>query len=182
MENKILFAILGTILIFGIFFPSYNLDPLNESLATLEEKAGVFAYLVNPNTTTITTANTFYALEGIFNNSVIEHFYYDFGLNAIVYNNTKNRTMLVGWSGSLTANIPNTEVIVSINKSGIRQMCGSMKIYLVRAGEYVTASGVCVLNVKPEDYIQLIITSDGNGDQITFSSFSTYINNFFNEG
>ena len=82
----------------------------------------------------------------------------------------------------LKSNLPNTRVGLGIARNNDLTECGLINVFLTRANEYVSASGVCVGIVEPNDTIQLVITSDGVGDLITVDTFNTYIVNFFNEG
>jgi len=49
----------------------------------------------------------------------------------------------------------------------------------LQAGEPYSFSGTCVVELATDDEIQLVVTSDGNGDVITFDNFTTTINEFF---
>ena len=54
-----------------------------------------------------------------------------------------------------------------------------MSTFCKNVGELYNLSGTTVVELATNDKIQLVVTSDGSGDIITFNNFTTTINEFF---
>lgn len=55
-----------------------------------------------------------------------------------------------------------------------------MQNLLKTANELYALSGTLVVNLETNDTVQLVMTTDGNGDVITINNFVTSIRPFFN--
>ena len=144
------------------------------------KKVGVFAALDAPANTTITTAGTYYAIAGTFTNSPVE----GFGVATtytpgIKYAETLTQHFEIDWHATVEADQVNTDVTVGIKKNGTIVSSSVMKMRCFSASAPYTLSGTCVVELAQNDEIQLVVTSDGNGDVITFDNFTTTINEFF---
>jgi hypothetical protein len=142
-----------------------------------DEKPGAFAYLTSPATTVITLADTYQYISGTFENEPVR----DFLTNAdpaIVYKGEKTRYFEVDWHASVQANIASTTVSVGIKKNGTVVPGSIMATLLKTSSEDQALSGTAVIELAKNDTIQLVCTSDGTGDQITFDHFTTTIREF----
>jgi len=54
-----------------------------------------------------------------------------------------------------------------------------MSAYLKTAGEIYALSGTCITELAINDKIQLVVTSDGDGDIINFLNYTATITEFF---
>ena len=183
----LIMLLLGTIVLSGCEDSSSCLtcrgtweQDIDRAIAPLTEEVGVFAFLTAENTTTLTTANQFYLIDGIFNNSISEHFNYNSTLNAIVYENSRNRTLVVHWSISAKSSKAGSTVSVATGQNGFIRECGAMPVFFKFAGEYMTWSGFCVSEYAPDDYVQLYIKSDLANTDVIVQKMTTYITHFFN--
>jgi hypothetical protein len=142
------------------------------------KKCGVFAYLSSASSTTITTAGTYEYIRGNFVNSPIECFSL-IGDPAIKYDGEITQFFEMDWHASVSANVAGTEVSIGIKKNDILVTSSIMTHFLKNINEVYTMSGTTVVELAPNDRIQLVVTSDGNSDVITFEHYTTTINEFF---
>jgi len=141
---------------------------------------GVFAYLSAPANTTITTLNVYQYIVGTFLNPVLELFSV---LSAptpqIVYTGLTPYYFEIDWQASVTANTNNTTVTVAVFKNGSIITGSNMVQFCKTALDPFCFAGTCVVSLKADDSIQLVVTSDGTGDVLTFNGFTTTIRRFF---
>lgn len=143
-------------------------------------KIGVFAYLPTPANTTITTLNVFQYIVGAFQNPIIELFTVSATPTPrIIYTGLITYYFEIDWQASVAANTNNTTVGVAIFKNGSIIPGSHMVQFCKTATDPFSFSGTCAIDLKTNDDIQLVVTSDGTGDIITFSGFTTTIRRFF---
>lgn len=152
-------------------------DIISEAYIT-GKKSGIFAYLSASANTTITTAGTYYYINGSFTNSPIENFSL-VADPAIRYDGTKTQHFETDWHATISADIANTTVTIGIKKNGTLVTSSLMSTFCKNVGELYNLSGTTVVELATNDKIQLVVTSDGSGDIITFNNFTTTINEFF---
>lgn len=159
-------------------FIQKRLNSLDQRLSLLET-VGVFAYLTEATDTTVTTAGTYYPILGPFSNNPLSGF--DAAVTytpGIRYTGTKTAYFEVDWSASLYAGENGTTAVITTKKNGVACEAGEMHTYLKYAGEKTPSAGTCVYKLEQGDEVQLVVTSDGNGDIITFENFVTTIKPF----
>jgi len=144
------------------------------------KKVGVFAALNASADTTVTTAGTYYPIAGTFTNDPFE----DFGAATvhtpgIKYEGTLTQYFEIDWHATLSANGNNKTVICAVEKNGVVVTSSQMGKFCKTSGELYNASGTCVIELAEDDEIQLVVTSSGNGDIITFANYTTSITEFF---
>lgn len=144
------------------------------------KKAGVFAYLTEAANTTITTAGTYYPIAGTFTNAPIE----DFGAATtytpgIKYLGTKTQYFEIDWHAAGYGDAAGQTIRMGIKKNGVLCTGSVMGTFLKFLNEEQALSGTCVIELATNDEIQLVITSDSNGDVITLEHFTTTITEFF---
>ncbi len=141
------------------------------------KKSGVFAYLTASTNTTVTTADTYYPIAGSFTNSPMEDFSFD--TDHLEYDGNKTQYFEIDWHASISgdANGITCDIGVKINTTVVTSSV--MGTYLKTSGEVQALSGTCVVELETDDEIQLVLTSDSDGDVITVEHFTTTISEFF---
>ena len=141
------------------------------------KKSGAYAYLTAKDDTTITTAATYYPIEGVFNNDLME----DFSLTAspgIQYDGTLDQYFEIDWHATFSIDAISTATFAIYRNSNL--VDGSeMSAYANVAEEKYNVSGTCVVLLSNADEIQLMVTSDGSGDVVSVYNFTTTIRTFF---
>lgn len=151
---------------------------LDTRVTALEEKSGVFAALSAADDTTITTAGTYVPVEGTFTNMPAENF--EGGTQTIDYKGTVTTYFEIDWHATLETDGASTTVSIGVKKNGALEDSSVMTVLCKTAGEKYTVSGTVVVELETDDTIQLVATTDGAGDVITFDNFTTTISKFFN--
>ena len=141
------------------------------------KKSGCFAYLTADAITTITTASTYYAIGGTFNNDVAENFT-AVATPALRYDGTVAQYFHIQYHASFKCNAGAT-VLIGIKKNGVLEAGSVMGQYTKNAGELYHLSGTCVVSLEEDDEIQLVCTSSTNGDQVNMYYFTTTISEFY---
>jgi hypothetical protein len=141
-------------------------------------KSGVFAFLPIPTNTTITTAGTYYPIAGTFNNPVIENFTV-LATPAIRYDGTLTQYFKIDWHSTILVDNASTIITIGIYKNGSLVTGSNMSHFCKNANELYSHSGTSVISLATNNTIQLVITSDGDGDVLTVNNFTTTINEFF---
>lgn len=160
----LVFAV-GSILIFS------GRDLSVFSAYTPAQMALVDAYLSVPTTTTVTTANNWYPVQGVFTNNIIEGWSFD--TDHIEYDFNKPRCHLFTWVGVFTADQPITTVHITLGYNGVPQTSRQVGTIAFSSDNVYSITGTAVIEISADDEIQLIVMSDGDGDEITFNHFTT---------
>ena len=135
------------------------------------ENGVVFAYLPTPTNTTITTGGDYYPIAGAFVNDVLVG--WSFVTDHIEYDYDKPRGHLFAWSMAFSTDGPLTTVYVAIELNGTAREAQRMGTIAKTAGDVYTVTGIDLVEISKGDEIQLVITSDGDGDVITVNHFVT---------
>ena len=144
------------------------------------EKNGILSYLTEETNTTITTAGTFQHIEGTFGYPILENF------EAVTieeepkikYIGSKKMYFKIDWATCVSVSDNSTTVIFGVNNGEV-QCCSRMQVYAKSNDESYNVSGIAVVELDVNDTIQLVVTSDGNGDVISIKSFIFSIKEFF---
>jgi len=139
---------------------------------------GVFANLIEPNSTKITVANTYYPIEGIFNNTPEEGFYLNETIPALIYNGSKPQYFVVHWNAEFCASNNNVVATIGLKYNGVLCSRGLMSQFLKFAGECVHNSGANVRYLEKGDSVQLVTSAD-IATTLTFEQFTTTINKLY---
>lgn len=138
---------------------------------------GVYAFLTAKDDTTVTTAGTYYPIEGTFNNDIRE----DFSTTAspgIQYDGTLDQYFEIDWHATFSIDAISTATFAIYMNSNL--VAGSeMSAYAKVAEEKYNVSGTCVVLLSDGDEVQLMVTSDGSGDVVSVHNFTTTIRQFF---
>jgi len=97
---------------------------------------------------------------------------------AIRYDGTLTQWFEIDWHASLSCNSNGRTVSVGIKKNGTI-VPSPMSTFLKTANEIYALSGTCITELNLNDKIQLVVTSDYNGDIINFLNYTTTIAEFF---
>ena len=144
------------------------------------KKVGVFAYLSAEANTTITTAGTYEAIAGTFTNTVIESFSAATVVTpGIKYDGSLTQHLETDWHATIAADSNSVTVTMAVFKNGAMNPGSAMEILCKTAGESYSLSGTCVCEMETDDEMQLVVTSDNDGDVITVKEYTTTINEFF---
>lgn len=142
-------------------------------------KTGAAGYLASPVNVTVTTAGTYYPI-GVFTVPVAEDFSQGvIYTNGLKYDATKTQYFNVEWHATVDASKNSTTIHVAVQKNGVTQSMSIMGCLCKLSGEIYNLSGKCVLELEQDDEVQFVITSDTNGDVITFDYFTASIGEFF---
>jgi len=141
---------------------------------------GVYAALSVADTTTITTGETFYAMEGTFTNTPMK----EFTLIAGPYIQLTGRAGYyeIDWHASVSGDSNAMEVHIGMAKNDETLTIageGTVGTYLKTANEVQAVSGTRVIWLEPGDTIQIQVTADDDGDVVTVQHFTTTIARFF---
>lgn len=151
---------------------------INWNFKEISNRHGAFAYLITPTTTTITTHDVYYPISGVFANGPI----YSFELVAapgIKYTCSEPHYFQIFWNAALKCNVNGTTVHCGIKRNSELLTGSIMCSYCKYAAEIYNLSGTVVTELSTNDVIQLVVTSDGDSDIITFEHYTTTINQFF---
>jgi len=141
------------------------------------EKSGVFAYLTTSASTAIAIGGTYYPISGSFANNPI----YNFGLvatPAIKYINNSTQYFKIDFHGDFFTIGNGRTVDVAIKVSGSLIDTSIASAFAKTGGEHYPFSGLTVVELNPNDEIQLVTTCDAI-ETITFHHFAASISRFF---
>jgi len=134
----------------------------------------VFAYLSAAADTTVTTAGTYYKVEGTFVNSPIRGF--GAAGDEIEYQGDAPAYFEIDWHASFNVAPANASVHFGVKKNGTIDESSLMETYA--AAVKLQASGTTIIHLEKGDTIQLVATSDADADVITIFHFTTSIRVF----
>jgi len=97
----------------------------------------------------------------------------------IQYKGTKTKYFEIDWHATVAADNNSTTIVCGIKKNGTLLTSSRMGTLCKTANEMYNLSGTVVVELTTDDKIQLVATSDGNGDVLTFYFFTTTIREFF---
>lgn len=140
----------------------------------------VFASKVASTVTTITTAGTYEAIDGAFNNKFTERFQTvaDPAIQCLCPIKKKYE---VDWHATCSADDNGRTVSFGIKTgNGVLTLDTDsvMSTFLKTANESETLSGTTVVELGYGDKVQLVVTSNADGDNISVIDFTTTIREF----
>ena len=141
----------------------------------IHSKHGTFAFISTPAATTIVTAGVYYPIAGIYTNDPLEGFIVNG--DAIEYRGQLTRDFKVDWHASLSVLPTGATVKVGIKKDGVLVDSSVMQTYA--ATLILQMSGCTVIELSQGNNVQLVVTSDADGDAVTFHNYTTSIDPFF---
>lgn len=145
------------------------------------KKIGVFGYLSQGKTVTITTANEYQFIEGTFYNDVLQGFTADLieGQPYIVYNEPITQYYQIDWHASLKSQQMHSLISIGIRKNSDVLIPSIMTVEISNSNTIYVLSGTVVVQLAQYDTIQLVITSNTDNDVIDVLKFTTTLNEFF---
>lgn len=138
----------------------------------------VWAYISVPAATTIVAAGTLYPIQGTFVNSVNLFSAATALPPGIKYDGTATRNFVVDLHAEVKADRPNSLVTVAVRKNGVLVAGSSITTQCRVAGSPYALSSLSKLSLATGDEVQLVTTTDGAGDEVTFSNIQTVIRPF----
>lgn len=152
----------------------------NAAWIRVGSNVGVFAYLSASADTTITTAGTYYPILGTFTNNPLEGFAAATAFPpGIKYVEAETEYFKILWAASISADSASTTVSFGVKKNNVLETGSLMSTLCKTAGELYAISGIYVVELATNDEVQLVVTTDGNGDVITVDNYTTAITHFF---
>lgn len=140
---------------------------------------GVYAALTSAYDTTVTTAGTYYPIEGTFSNTPINNFSLIAG-PAIQYDNNETHFFEVDWHASVSTPSNGVTVTCAIKKTGELVTDSKMPAFCKNLNQPYTLSGTVVVELGYNDTIQLVVTADSDSTIVTFNNYTTTIREFYN--
>lgn len=144
-----------------------------------KEKIGTYAHLANQTQTTITNANQWYAVNGIYHNDPIKGFYVNTSIPAIVFDGDDPAYMEIQQHISVSSDINGASIHIGIAKNGVIEEDHKMGTFLKTRLEPFSISQNEVLYLEKGDYLQLVIQSDKNNDIATVYHHTTSVRRFY---
>ncbi|MCP4536256.1 MAG: hypothetical protein GY832_03845 [Chloroflexi bacterium] len=140
--------------------------------------AGVFASLEGEADTTIETAGVYYPINGIFINSPVASFAIvdDPGIQ---FTDGAPRWFEIDWHATVKVAQRDTLLHIGLKHNGLVQVKSEMCVSIKLIDHNVTLSGTCAVYLADGDVIQLVVTSESDGDVVTFVHFTTTIRELF---
>lgn len=147
-----------------------------------EHDCRAFAYLVSPATTTVTTAGTFYPVEGVFSNVILDGFALGTqgGKPAIVYTNRYAGyfEVCISSEAQVSSSDAPANVSLGLRVSGVDLTTGGMTEYLKTGDEPQSWTAIALPPITNGATVQLTVTTDADGDEVIFDEFRTSIRRF----
>jgi len=144
------------------------------------EKSGVFAYITDTHSateTTVTTAGTYVAIANALTTEILENFKMD--APYVTFTGDIPRYFKFNYAAAIQADSNGTTVHLVIQKNGVSVPSSEMSVYIKTSGEEFAISGIGVVFVSPGDQLQMMVTSDGDGDKLKFDHLSRALTEFF---
>jgi hypothetical protein len=143
-----------------------------------DRKIGACGYVSTPAATTVTTAGTYYPIAGTFTNPCMEQFQ-AVADPAIQYIGDQTLDFEIDWHAAVSCDNSTRHVTMGIKKNADVVASSLMGTTLKTAGDEYSLSGTCVVSLAKNDKIQLILTSDNDGDEVTANHYTTTIRPFY---
>lgn len=132
-----------------------------------------YAGLSVPGDTSCILADTYYPLVGTFVNDPMVGFSVD--VDHIVYDRDDTRVFEIDWHATLEVNANGRKIHIGLAINGVVTHESTMCAYCKYSAEPVSFSGTKVVELKKDDEIQIMVSSDGAGDVVTTRHFTTSI-------
>jgi len=135
----------------------------------------VWAYVSSSAVTDITTAGTYYPIEGTFVNVVEDFSSATVVTPGIKYDGTPTKYFKILIQAQIQADNANTTTTIGIKKNGTLVTGSTINTLCRVATEPYHIGSIVLVELSTSDEIQLVTTSDGSGDEITFGNLQTMI-------
>ena len=139
------------------------------------KQSNVWAYISTPSATIITTASTYYPIQGTFVNDMIDFSSATVVTPGIKYDGTLTRKFKIIIQGQVSADSSNTTVTLGIKKNGTLISGSEISTICRVSNEPYHIGSVVMVELEEDDEIQLVATTDGSGDEVTFDNLQTLI-------
>ena len=142
---------------------------------------GTYAYLTTVDTTVVTTAGTYYPIEGVFSNAPAELFTPVSSPRAgLRYDGVETLHFEIDWHASARGDANGITAHIGAGVDGVVPCpCSIMGTFLKTANEAQALSGTCVIELAQNEVITLLVTADTNLDEIAMVHFTVSIRRFF---
>ena len=150
-------------------------EELQIILDDASEENYAFAYLNASADTTITTGMAWYPILGTFTNSFSN---FELDTDKIKYIGNHDHIFEIDWSAKAASDTVSATFNVTVSINGTPVESSKMGGFAKTAGEPISFSGTDVVELSPNDTVQLVIQSDKAGSVITVYQFVTTITKF----
>ena len=138
----------------------------------------VWGYVSASADTTITAAGTYYPIQGTFVNSFNQFGAATVNTPGIKYTGSETKVFEIDLHAQVSADTLNTDVTIAVYKNGSLVAGSGITGRCRDATSPYPLSSTAVTTLAQNDEIQLMVTSDGNGDVLTFNNLQTTIREF----
>ena len=150
-------------------------EEIDQAVEDALEENYTFAYLSASADTTITTAATWYAIQGTFVNQFAN---FEIDTDKIKYTGTHDHMFEIDWHAKVASDTTRATINITVSINGTPVDSSKMGAFAPTAGEPVAVSGTEVVTLSQNDTVQLVIQSDKAGSDITIGQFVTSITKF----
>jgi hypothetical protein len=98
---------------------------------------------------------------------------------AIQYIGDQTLDMEIDWHAAVSCDNASRHVSLGIKRGANLVASSVMATFCRNATEDYSVSGTCVVSLATGDKIQLVLTSDNNGDEVTAQHYTTTIRPFY---
>jgi hypothetical protein len=142
-------------------------------------RSGIFAYFSTTADIVTTLADTWYPLAGPWVNSVVQ----DFGVAAdglsIAYTGNTIQHFEIQINSTWSTDTPATTIHMGMYYNGVLLPSSVHVAKIAQVGQYRHLSNTSVVQLSPDDTIQVVVRSDKAGATITAQNLSTSAQKFF---
>jgi len=161
----------------GLITDGYLTVTANTFIA--KPRSGIFAYFPTTSNITTTAANTWYALPGPWTNPIVQ----DFGIAAdgvsISYTGTVIQHFEIQINSTWSTDTPATTLHIGMYHNGTLLSSSVHVAKIAQVGQYRHLSNTSVVELSPNDTIQVLVRSDKAGAVLTTQHLSTSAQKFF---
>ncbi len=126
----------------------------------------------------MTTAGTYYPINGTFVNSFSQFSAAVTNTPGIKYDGSDTLVFEIDLHAQVEADSLNTDVTIAVYKNGVLVPGSEITGRCRDASSPYPQSSTTVVSLTTNDEIQLMVTSDGDGDVLTFTNLQTTIREF----
>jgi len=137
--------------------------------------SNVWAYVSASAVTTVTTAGTYYPIQGTFVNDMTDFGAATTNTPGIKYTGTLTRNFKILIQGQVESDSTNTTATIGVKKNGTLITGSDISTICRVADSPYHIGAVVMVELAQNDEIQLVTTSDGSGDELTYPKLQTLI-------
>jgi hypothetical protein len=149
--------------------------PSTEVVALDRFPMGEVSMSSNTTATTISAANTFYKVAGTTSLSTGSYNFTNGGVsNRLTYTGTKNKMFHIACTLSASSGSNNQTVKAVVYKNGTALTTGIIQFKLFQAGEIGSATIIVMIDLAPNDYLELRIQNISGAKNVTVTEMNMF--------